>query len=288
MSCSPGARDAHEEASIYVQSEGRMLIIDTGRSPTDVEAHEGEIDPTGQLDHADRVPQVEEQGAPAVPAQEQQIAGFSSDARRRLRYRLHAMRRDADALLVTLTYHETHPHPRTAKEHLDAWWKRVRRRYPDAAAIWKMEPQERGAPHFHVLIYGLPFLPVQRACSWWHAITEEASSQHAKAGLDLEGVGVNGDGKLQAYLAGYMGEKYESWPGGVEDVGRWWGCLGRDCLPYADWDDARIYLTSSDAKALIVDLLDRWGSDLDVIPPALTVCCRGDPHEVVERLLDRT
>lgn len=51
---------------------------------------------------------------------------------------------------ITLTYHKNFQDCQAAKKHLNAFFQRWRRRGSDFAYIWKMEPQERGAVHFHI------------------------------------------------------------------------------------------------------------------------------------------
>src|SRR5690606_1419342 len=55
--------------------------------------------------------------------------------------------------MVTLTYPRHWPtDPRSWKKHLDAWRKRMQRAWGRLPAVWKLEPQRRGAPHFHLLV----------------------------------------------------------------------------------------------------------------------------------------
>ena len=278
-------RPALDEAHIRLRSPGRQLVIDTGGGADEVEAHELDVDP-----EAEGTPEANGEDSPPV-ALDQTIRGFSADSRRRLRKRLHALRRDAEGLFITLTYHQTKPDPERAKRDLDAFWKRLRRRFGGVSAVWKMEPQERGVPHFHLMIFGVDYIPARWLSLIWHQITDEPDSRHKRAGVDLEAF-VNQDGKLQAYMADYMEETYEGWPGAEEgdpwaEPGRWWGCLSREDLPWADWDDAPIYLDAHEARALIRSLLDDWDADLpdEVIPPTLTINTRGDPAEVLHELL---
>jgi len=258
-------RPNHEEARIDILDGGRKFVIDTGEGASD-DHH----DPRDQSGHAG--------GPPETPDREAGDISFSTSSRRRLRDRLHSMDRDADALFITLTYHETDPHPRVAKSHLDIFWKRLQRRFPDLSAIWKMEPQERGTVHFHLIVYGVDFIPVQWLSEQWHAVVGEQSEEHRKQGVDLEAC-VNDNGKVQAYMAKYMAKEEEGkqW----EDPGRFWGCLSRKNLPWASWSDAPIYLDESDALRLIDDLLDAWDVDLPegVVPNSLTVYTTGSPFD---------
>lgn len=240
----------------------------------------------------DEMPAVEEGSGHNVDdtpqAEEQRITSFSPKSRRRLRKTLHSVRRDAPAVFVTLTYHETAPTPFEAKEHLDAFVKRLFRWLSadmqgvcDPSLVWKMEPQERGVPHFHMILYGTDFVPVQKLCRIWHESTSESSRQHLKAGVDVERA-VNENGKVQGYLSKYMSKTHEEWPGeaGFLYTGRWWGVRGRKALPVAEWTPV-LDLDRHEAEAIIRTLLDEWEADLPsyVVPPSLEICTRGDPYE---------
>jgi len=283
-------RPAFNEAHIQWRSEGRQIRITTGDDPEpdDLDVHpeaEGEVDPDGR--------------APVTPqGEDQHIHGFSEDSRRRLREKAHSMRRDAPGLFVTLTYHETCPSTEKIKEDFDTFWKWIEREYGgdyvrSPSCIWKMEPQDRGVPHIHLVVYGVPFVPAQKISKRWHEITAETSEKHRKSGVDIE-TAVNRDGKLLSYLAEYFAESYQAWPGNEDggwwaETGRWWGTRGQDSLPEAEWSSRAIPLSRANAQRLIRELLDEWGADLpdEVVPPVLTINTRGDPTDRVRSLLDR-
>lgn len=262
------SRPVDQSARVDVLDDGRGFVIDCGEGATDDQADPRDPD---ALD-LDTTPTREEGD----------ITGFSECSRRRLRERVHNMRRDAEGLFLTLTYHQTDPHPREAKTHLDRFWKRLRRRFSGISAIWKMEPQQRGTVHFHLIVYGVDFIPVQKLASLWHAVTNETSEKHKLAGLDLERC-VNEDGKVQAYLSKYMEESVTSpW----DNSGRWWGCLSRDHLPWASWSTAK-YLDRAEAQEMIQSYLRRWGVELPegVSLPCLRVHTSGNPHDELESVL---
>lgn len=69
-------------------------------------------------------------------------------------------------MFVTLTYPDNFPgDPNAWKLHLKAWLKRLKREHPKAAGFWKLELKARQsgesagqiAPHFHLLLWGIPF-----------------------------------------------------------------------------------------------------------------------------------
>jgi hypothetical protein len=301
----PEDRRAFDDAHIRMRGDGRQLVIDTGQEP---EADGLDVHPDREAeveDEADtEAPTVESiigvvrpiagDGAPSLtPSGHEQIMhGFSGCARRRLRKRLHSMERGADGLFLTLTYHEADPTPEECKADLDRFWKRLDRRFPGISAIWKMEPQDRGVPHFHLLVYGQSFIPAPLLSSIWHEVTAETTDEHRKSGVDVESRSVNENGKLQGYMAGYMAETYDKWPGAEPgdpwaETGRWWGCLGRESLPWAGWDEAKIHLDQHEAQAIIRQLLTEWEVDLPdrVVPPSLCICTRGDPQDWIDEHL---
>lgn len=277
---------AFEDAHIRLRSEGRELVIDTGERP---EADELDVHPEREENGETSAPATGEH-PPTPQGEEQRITGFSEDSRRRLRRKLHSIRRDAEGVFLTLTYQHTTPTPQKAKDHLDAFWKRLERWMNEEgvgriSCVWKMEPQERGVPHFHMIVYGATYIDAQEVSRLWHEVTDEVDHRHRKAGVDVERA-VNRDGKLSAYLAKYMDETYREWPhpNGCPYTGRWWGVRGRDHLPRAPWDEAPIYLDQHEAEAMIRSLLDEWDVDIPegVVPASLRICTRGDPAEWME------
>ena len=269
-------RPALDEPGITVRPDGRQIYLTRGGRP---EADRD--DPPTEEVKDDDAPEPTKRGT---------ITGFSEDSRRRLRRKVHSLERTSNALFVTLTWHEELPAPERAKTALDTFWKRLRRTFPGISCIWKMEPQERGFPHFHLLIYGVQYIRAGWISQLWHEVTAETSEKHRKSGVDVEWV--RDDGKLQAYLAEYFAETYQEWPeaGGEawRETGRWWGVRDRKNLPRAAWADWTVYLDESEAARLIAELLDEWDVDTGgALPPSLTINTRRDPTERIARLLDR-
>lgn len=264
-------RPAFDDAAIWVRPEGRQLCITTGQVDDD---DRGE-DPPGT-----RVPQPDEDAGPG--GTRQPCTGFSDRSRRNLRDTVHSLDREAHCLFLTLTYHQTDPHPREAKSHLDEYCKWILRVWPGTSIVWKMEPQKRGVVHFHLMVYGITFAPISRLCGKWHRVTDEESVHHRKQGVDVERGVHREDGKLAAYLAKYLGKTFSvDW----ENPGRFWGVRGREDLPRADWEKLCV-VDRDEAVQIIYDLLNRWGVSLpehtDI--PKLTVNCRGDPADYIATL----
>ncbi|MEO6788383.1 MAG: hypothetical protein ABI318_19845, partial [Chthoniobacteraceae bacterium] len=93
------------------------------------------------------------------------------------------------------------------------------------------EPQVRGAPHFHLLLWGMDFIPHEWiARAWWETVGSN-DPDHLAAGTSIERA--KSARGVQAYCSKkYMGKEV-TLPDGWENVGRWWGILGRKKLPHA-------------------------------------------------------
>jgi len=89
------------------------------------------------------------------------ITSFSRKSRRRLlEFFARTAQTNKPRVFMTLTYPSNMNDAKTGKAHLRAFLERVRRKFPQASGIWRIEYQERGAVHFHILFFSLP---------WWKA-----------------------------------------------------------------------------------------------------------------------
>lgn len=198
---------------------------------------------------------------------------FSKGARRRMLRTFATIERPArhnSPLFVTLTapgkaeYWEN-TRPVDWKRCLDTWWKRLKRAWPEAAAIWRLEPQKRGAPHFHLVVWGVweggipRSKPQKRAWgalvewvsrSWWE-VWGSGDIDHLKAGTSVEVV--NTWRKLVFYVGKYMAKVGVPWPRHKGSVGRLWGVVGRDSIPWA----GQVTKELSDAAAVKIIRLGR-------------------------------
>lgn len=164
------------------------------------------------------------------------ILGFSHQSRMRLLQRINGLDRrrwKVPPVMVTLTYPGQWPKgPRVWKRHLQAFRKRLEREYGPIPAFWKMEFQERGAPHFHLLAYDAR----ARLCAhafkrWltrnWYEVVNSGDERHRRAGTNVEIP--HSRRKMEAYATKYVGKPEE----GQEGAGRYWGVWHEDLLPRA-------------------------------------------------------
>lgn len=79
---------------------------------------------------------------------------FTPASRLRLIERVSRITDGPHGFFVTLTYHDSWPSPKAAKRELRSFIKRLERWTGQAwGIIWKLEPQKRGAPHFHLILF---------------------------------------------------------------------------------------------------------------------------------------
>jgi hypothetical protein len=99
------------------------------------------------------------------PPKRGEITRFSDSSRRRMLDFMAKIDSALVPLFVTLTYPDHFPiYHETFKTHLDLLGQRIRRRWPEAFIIWKLEFKVRQsgenkgklAPHYHLFVYGVP------------------------------------------------------------------------------------------------------------------------------------
>jgi hypothetical protein len=135
---------------------------------------------------------------------------------------------------ITLTYPAVWPdNAARVKRDLDVFFKAFRRAYPLACIIWRVETQQRGAPHLHFLCFGVRYVPASWLAALWYRVVGSDDPRHLAAGTEVRAVR-SWDGVLH-YVGKYLAKASEGTPvdgdGVVVELGRVWGVLGRDNLP---------------------------------------------------------
>lgn len=174
------------------------------------------------------------------------ISSFSHRSRNRLLDLINSIcQEDAPAerwRFVTLTYHQQDVTPRESKAHLQAFLKRLDRHcLQPVGAIWKVEPQRRGMPHYHLLIL-LPAdhkTDVEAEREWfaraWVEITLGTPEQyrvHRHGGTGAAWQQLESWEHVAGYTGKYVGKvvnvpNESAWA----KAGRWWGKVNADRLP---------------------------------------------------------
>jgi len=194
-------------------------------------------------------------------------------------------------VFVTLTFHGK-PSAIEAKRALKAFLMRVRRKFPGASGIWRLEPQERGSWHFHLLFFNLPYWSQRQIQYAWECCTrEDQSIVHVKL---LRG------GKRQAmyYVAKYLAKVEKSLSSAsldnavyqhdqegdtLDDPGRFWGYINKKDLPFASlrvirFDDDEI------ADCLWFEMRkisNGWAAQQEMTARLYGTCC----YDLAERLI---
>lgn len=158
------------------------------------------------------------------------VEGFSYASRRRMIDMLNSLNREQSGLpiFLTLTYPNDWPgSPREWKKHLDTWLKRLRRTHPSVWGLWKLEPQRRGAPHYHLLLWGVEHVSKEWLSLSWYEVVGSGDLKHLLAGTRVESVRMwNG---VKRYASKYLAKRLEDLPEQWrEGVGRWWGVVNRN------------------------------------------------------------
>lgn len=173
---------------------------------------------------------------PPVGGKRGAVTEFSAGSRRRL-LRLIARLEKTRTTFITLTYPAEFPDPRTAKEHLRALFERIRRRVPETSGIWRLELQERGAPHFHLLMFNLPYISFETLRAWWREIIGVIDSVTVFVRIEL----VRSWRGVMSYASKYVAKRSEAGQAALFNivaylhaVGRWWGIFQAKVLPYAE------------------------------------------------------
>lgn len=164
-----------------------------------------------------------------TPPKRGEITGFSASSRRRLIKELQSIDRTRSApvrLFVTLTYPRFFPADSSEwKRHLDKFRKRLHREFDVQFAYWKLEPQRRGAPHFHLLIFLDREIPLEWLSHAWYECVGSGSRSHLLAGTQVQRM--NSWNGVAAYTSKYVAKTVnghdlpEYWHGI-----KWWGRWG--------------------------------------------------------------
>jgi hypothetical protein len=168
----------------------------------------------------------------------------------------------------TLTYPHFFVSPREGKKELKAFLRKLQAEHGRIPLFWKLEPQKRGAPHFHLMIFATSPAQLQALAEWvplaWFKIAGRGDRRHLRFHQGKAGNGNEHclqpirtwDG-AKSYCAKYLAKSspamrrnVEAW----EHPGRWWGTRFYDELPRRV---IRRDLTEAKAK-LAKRLARRW------------------------------
>jgi len=118
------------------------------------------------------------------------VRGFSAHSRHRMIELLCKLDELQDMWFWTLTYPGEYPDEYAVfKRDLDTFLKRLKRRWPRAGWLWRLEPQKRGAPHYHLLVWNIPN-GKRRVIQWltlaWYQVAHRNDKHNGKAGTQVK------------------------------------------------------------------------------------------------------
>lgn len=180
------------------------------------------------------------------------IKEFSKASRRRLMRMMAKIAKSEFPQFVTLTYPAEWPEdPKVWKQHLKKFIMRMKYRFPGFAGIWKLEFQQRGAPHFHLLVWGLPTAGMKNYISHhWYKVVGSGDEKHLAAGTQIQRI--RSWRGVMSYASKYLGKSQENY--GLP-VGRFWGVFNRDGVP---WSDEVIYLVTQSQIIMAMRYMRRY------------------------------
>jgi len=188
--------------------------------------------------------------------------------------------------MVTLTYPDRYPGPQEAKNHLHHFAVRLMLTFPKAWFYWKLEPQRRGAPHFHLLGDFADDMPPAALRSWvsavWFQVVGSKDLRHLRAGTRVDVI--QGHRHLVRYLTKYVSKPqgHANW----ESPGRFWGKIGTSNIPVSQG----VHFTLGrreviQLRRLIRRWLKRWTSRFSRIFAKLSSVTVYIPAQLVEQFL---
>lgn len=174
-------------------------------------------------------PAKDRESPPPPERREGDISSFSKDSRRRLIKKILRLEssRLSSGSFVTLTYHEEWTTERAdVQRDLNTFLQAMRREYPQAVYIWRLEFQSRGAPHFHLMIWqprGCGDFDLGELSEWvqdtWTRIADQGTAAHEEWGTDT--ARITSWREAMSYVSKYVAATGDE--GDVEYSGRRWG-----------------------------------------------------------------
>jgi len=167
------------------------------------------------------------------------VKGFSFASRRRLMYTIAKVKLDAELpIFITLTYPMKFPSPMESKKHLDFFIRRLRRAFPQIGFIWKLEPQERGAPHYHIMAWGVAEMDLQNFIPQaWFEIAGGGDMLHiafheGRLGNQHCVQQVRSRKGVMRYASKYLGKSFDV--SGWSEIypGRFWAVVKKENIPF--------------------------------------------------------
>lgn len=162
----------------------------------------------------------------------------SRQSKRRMLERVAALARYfSGGYLATLTYGAVWPSFQQVKRDLDVLGKRFARAFPCCGGIWLLESQDRGAPHYHIVMprccHGDEDMEYWFWKNWFDITGLSGSTYESRRAHAVDVTGLGRFGGLIGYLSKELGKKAQKAFTPGDHPGRWWGKFGQP----PDWSE---------------------------------------------------
>ena len=191
----------------------------------------------------------------ATAGKKEAIYEFSDKSRLGLMKKLSTVRRKSEFRAITLTYKANVQDPTKYKRDLHSFLLRLRADYPHVAAIWKLEFQERGAAHLHILFWG-GWVSKDWVTAKWDRIAgnDFAGGPSASTRVEYPRNARN----ATSYMLSYLSKQGSVRGPHSESIGRLWGVHNRAGLPFVSSYE---FCAAAD---FVRGILDTWSDRLGV------------------------
>lgn len=180
------------------------------------------------------------------------IKNFSDRSRKRLIDMINRIIKIDKAIFITLTFGQQYPDPMTAKRYLKNFIQRMRENNPGMSGVWRMEFQTRGAVHFHLLIFNLPFWKHSDLNAAWGDVIDPAFWDMSKSitrppFTDIRLI--KGSRMAMYYMSKYVAKTSQAGDSvslinvPYPQIGRFWAWINVDLLPFDTLREVHFYAT---------------------------------------------
>lgn len=235
-----------------------------------------------------------EVGVATIHGKKQKIGRFTAKSKRKLQHRFAQLDRGKLKYLpkmLTLTYPKKYSSdPAVWKKNLDDFLEHhFKLDFPNAFIIWKLEPQRRGAPHYHLLIFSddskvlnQVYTQKEKLAKSWYQVVDSGDEKHLRAGIRVGFAPKTKNGRpikkraedfanwdmVSGYVAKYLGKVtglFKSESNGdkeIKQVGRYWGIYNRSL--YSQFvTEKSIQLSEAEYMKLKKMVIDETIKDMD-------------------------
>ena len=257
-----------------------------------------------------------EVGLATIRGKKKKIGRFTAKSKRKLQQRFAQLDRDRLKYLpkmLTLTYPRNYASdPTIWKKNLDDFLEHhFKPNFPNAFIIWKLEPQKRGAPHYHLLIFSddpqllnRVYLQKEKLAKSWYQVVDSGDEKHLRAGIRVGFAPKVRNGKpikkraedfanwdmVSGYVAKYLGKVtglFKSESNGdkeIKQVGRYWGIYNRSL--YSQFvTEKSIQLSEAEYMKLKKMVIDQTTKDMDAKAESILFKMTSEQRKEAKRCL---